>query len=257
VNVLKSLPLFAALALTAYAQTSNPLVVSPSSLNFSGSGPFSQTVTVFSSNGAATGFTTSVAGSWISVSPPSGTTPQAVTVTINPSGLTGTNVGYVNFSSGTNTVPVQVTFNSTSSTGGSSALSANPGSLTFNFQPGSTTAATQQVQVSTSSSQVTSFTASTATSNGGNWISVNPSSATVSPGSQANLNVSVTPTGLAAGTYNAIIALNPPGTTGITVPVLVNVASPSALNVAPSQLNFAYQLGTTPGPAARSSPSIA
>jgi uncharacterized protein (TIGR03437 family) len=241
----------AAFALTAHAQTSNPLVVSPSALNFNSSGPFSQAVTVSSSTGAAIPFTTTLAGSWITVNPATGTTPQAVTVTVNPAGLTGTNVGFVNFTSGTNTVPVQVTFNATGSTGGASALSATPSSLTFNFQPGSTTAVTQQLQVATSSPQVTSFTASTVTSNNGNWISVNPSSATVSPTTPATLNVAVTPTGLTAGTYNAVIALNPPGTTGITVPVLVNVATPSALNVTPTQLNFAFQSGTTPGPPAQ------
>src|SRR6185369_4763534 len=46
--------------------------------------------------------------------------------------------------------------------------------------------------------------------------------------------------------YNAVVALTPPGTNGTTVPVVVNIAGPTSLNIAPSgAVNFGYQIGTT------------
>ena len=45
--------------------------------------------------------------------------------------------------------------------------------------------------------------------------------------------------------YNAVVAISPPGTTGVAVPVTVTVASPAAVNVAPQQVSFFYQTGTS------------
>jgi uncharacterized protein (TIGR03437 family) len=58
------------------------------------------------------------------------------------------------------------------------------------------------------------------------------------------MNVSVTPTGLAAGVHNAVVALSPPGTNGTTVSVTVTIGGTSALTLSPTSLAFAYQTGT-------------
>ncbi len=74
-------------ASTLNAQTT--LTVDKSSLSFTavaGGSPVSQTVNVSSSAGAQA-FYTFPNQTWLSVSPTSGTTPAALTVTANPSGL--------------------------------------------------------------------------------------------------------------------------------------------------------------------------
>ena len=46
------------------------------------------------------------------------------------------------------------------------------------------------------------------------------------------------------GTFNAAVAINAPGTNGISIPVLVTIQGVPSLNVSPAQLSFGYQLGT-------------
>jgi uncharacterized protein (TIGR03437 family) len=55
----------------------------------------------------------------------------------------------------------------------------------------------------------------------------------------------VNPTNLQAGTFNAAVAINAPGSNGISLPILVTVAGTPAITVSPAQLSFGYQTGTT------------
>ena len=61
--------------------------------------------------------------------------------------------------------------------------------------------------------------------------------------------MSVNPLGISAGTFNAAVAINAPGTNGISIPVLVTIQGTPSLNVSPAQLSFGYQLGTAAPPA--------
>jgi hypothetical protein len=72
--------------------------------------------------------------------------------------------------------------------------------------------------VTSSGSSPISFTATTL---GGTWVSVTPSGGTT----PAKLSVSVSAIGLASGTYSATIKLTPSGSTAISVPVVLRVAS--------------------------------
>ena len=47
------------------------------------------------------------------------------------------------------------------------------------------------------------------------------------------------------GTFNAAVAINAPGTNGISIPVLVTIQGVPALDVSPASLSFGYQLGTS------------
>ena len=232
------------------AQTNqSPITVSPTQLSFNtgtgATGP--QNLVVVSNNGTTAAFTATTfpANSWLTVSPASGSTPQVLTVSVNAGSMAaGTYAGFITITSGTSTSTVPVIMNVNSS--GTSGLSAAPSSLTFNFQTGATVPQSEQVNItslSSSNSNLT-FTATPSASTGGNWLSVNPTSGTT----PSTVTVSVNPSGLAAGSYPGAIAINAPGTTGLLIPVQVNVASPSTVSVSPQQLSFAYQLGTTAPP---------
>ncbi len=230
-----------------HAQTS-ALTVSPTQLTFNvqNGAISSQNLVVFSNSGSANFSATATSGgNWLTVSPVSGTTPQVLLVSANGASLnTGTYGGFVTISSGSNTNVVPVILNV--NTSGSSVLTANPGTLTFSFPTTSSIPQSQAVAIGSSNGVATSFTATPATNNGGNWLSVSPNAAT----SPANLLINVNPSGLTAGVYFGSVALNPPGTTGVVIPVQVNVAAASTLTVAPQRLSFAYQTGTT-NPAAQ------
>lgn len=197
--------------------------------------PVSITATAYSDNG------------WLQVTPGSGATPLALTVSIgNGAPGSGTDVGFINVTGpGGSSVTIPVTLNANSQ--GLSSLSATPNALSFNFISGSTVPETQTVTVTSNTSSVTSYTATPIINGGGNWLTAVPNSGSV-PGS---LQVSVNPAAIkGSGTFNGAIAINPPGTTGISLPVLVTIAGTPTLQVTPSTLSFAFQIGQT-GPAAQ------
>jgi uncharacterized protein (TIGR03437 family) len=237
---------------TASAQT-NTVVATPQQLTFNtqtGVAPLSQTFLLSSPSGSANvSITPRSDTNWLTVTPQSGTTPLIVTASIGAGAptTTGVDVGFINVQSGTTTLSVPVTLN-TNSTGGASPISANPNSLSFVFANGSTVATSQTVSLSSSSSTVTNFTATPITSNGISWLSVSTAAGSL-PG---DLMVTVNPVPLVAspGTFNAAVAINAPGTNGISIPVLVTIQGVPSLNVSPVTLSFGYQLGTS-APAAQ------
>jgi uncharacterized protein (TIGR03437 family) len=103
------------------------------------------------------------------------------------------------------------------------ALTTNPASLTFNYTTGGAAPASQSVSIA-SAGAATGFTAAASTSSGGNWLAVSPSSGTT----PANVNVSVTPTGLAGGVYQGAIRLTPAGGAAQTFAVTLNVTGAGA-----------------------------
>jgi uncharacterized protein (TIGR03437 family) len=236
---------------TAVAQT-NTLVASPPQLTFNTqTGVITQPQTVLvtsSSGGESVTITAHSDSSWLNVSPATGTTPLVLAVSIGsgapPSGV---DVGFINIQAGTTTLSVPVTLNA-NSTGAPSPITASSNSLSFVFTAGNTLAQSANVSLSSSSSNVTNYTATAITNSGTQWLSVNPPAGSL-PGA---LQVTVNPGSLlnTPGTFDAAVAINAPGTTGIAIPVLVTIQGTPALNVSPGQISFDYQIGTT-APAAQ------
>lgn len=231
--------------------TSLPSLVSGSpSLSFTsnaGSQPPSQPLSITSSAAAITyAAATSPTGSWLQISSSGGTTPGSETVSINLAGLaTGVYNGSVIFTcsptsscanaSGQLTVPVTLTV--------TADLTPAPTSLTFNYAIGGTLPGAQGVGVTSDGGAIT-YTA-TATSNGGSWLAVTPSSATTPTGISASLNAGVV-TGLGAGQYTGNIALASAGAnhSPVNVPVTLNVIT---LSVTGGPLSFTMvDLGSLP-----------
>jgi hypothetical protein len=223
-----------------------PINVSPAQLTFNatvnGPATANQSIIVGSTSGAATTFTVSAlsGGNWLTVSPQSGTTPQVLAVSVSTNSLmAGSYAGFVTVTSAGGTATVQVVLNVNFL--GTPPFTATPNSLFFGFQTGSTTPQTQQLNVASPTGTPTALAVTSSTSNGGNWLTVSQTSATT-PGS---FNVTVNPTTLGTGYYFGAIAINPPNTTGLVIPVQVNVGVQTAINVNPQRLSFAYQTGTS------------
>lgn len=213
------------------AATMPTLSANPSSLQFSyqsGSStmPGAQAFTVSSSDGSAVSFSASASGgTWLSVSPASGTTGSSssntLTVSVSPAGLSaGTYQGTVTLSSSgaSNTPTVGVTLVVTSAT----TLSVSPGRLTFspqnNFGP-------QQVNVSGSGAGIQfSVSAKVLTPTGGTWLSAScPTNPCTTP---AAVTVSADRTSLTSGgNYYGTITFTPddPNIAAVTIPAKIRV----------------------------------
>ena len=209
--------------------------------------------TVISSSGSGTfNWTTSAAtvtgGSWLSVSPPSGTGTGTITVSTNIAGLAaGTYNGTIQVvSTGATNTPqtISVILTVTSppviaptSTALSfiSALGANP--------------PTQTLTINNSGGGTLGVTVTTTTSSGGNWLTATPGTGTA----PLSLTVSAAASTLAAGNYQGTItitgttasaALNSPVSVNVTLAVGTPVISPAGVVNAASYIANA---SVTPG----------
>ena len=202
-----------------------------------------------SSTGNALAFNlvpTITAGSWLIVTPVSGTTPADINVDVNPAGLAaGQYTGNIQITApGASNSPqnVQVTLN-VSTTG---FLNVTPASLAFTLQAGATLPASQTLSIASSSTTAMNFTASTTTQSGGQWLTVSPTSGTT-PGT-VSVGLTSTALGLAPGTYSGAVAFSSPGSPNpaINIPVTLTVTNTPALTLNPSStLTFVYQTGKT------------
>ena len=209
-----------------------------SSLSFAalvGGSPVSQTLNV-SSSGGTSNFLVFPNASWLTVNPSSGTTPAALTVTADPSGLKAGTYSITLSVVGLNTVSVAVTF-------AVGAIGVSPSSLQFTYQVGSPNVPpTQPVSLI---GQFTTFNATATTASGAAWLAVIPASGE-SPGT---LSVLLNPTVLASlspGTYTGTVTITPTsGGNNVTSSVAVTlvVAPTPAVSVNPSSLAFNIQIG--------------
>ena len=120
-----------------------------------------------------------------------------------------------------------------------SGLTVSPTSLTFTARAGGSAPPAQSVSVRSSSGRQRNFTVTTSQP----WLTVRPTSGTT----PATLSVSVSPTGLTAGTYTGTVRIAVPNTEIVrTVSVTFNVTAATAtLTVSPTTLSFSRQQGST------------
>jgi hypothetical protein len=204
------------------------LAVSPTSLAFSatagGSSPASKTLTVSNTGGGTLSFTATDDAPWLTETPATGTAPKDLTVAVDTSGLAaGTYTATITIDGGgvsgsPRTVPVTLTVNPPAPP----VLAITPSSLTFAATVGGAAPPAQGVTVSNTGGGTLSFTAT----DDQTWLSASPASGSA-PGT---VNVSVDPTGLAAGTYTGTVTIAAAGATGSpkTVAVTFTVTPPSS-----------------------------
>ena len=230
-----------------------PLTFSPSTIPFTstnGSAPGAATLSV--SAATATSFSATIAytngSGWLTVSPLSGTTPANLTVSADPTGLaTGTTYNAtISFTSGgvVQTVTVTLTVSNGTNTGNITVL---PASLTFTAPQGSSPANKALSVSSAAGAAGISFTVTSTTSSGGNWLSTSVSSGTtpLNP-----LTVVVNSSALAPNTYTGIVMITPSGGLAVGIPVTLTITAATSISTTPTSLTFDYRLGDA-APAAK------
>ena len=222
------------------------LVVDQQSLAFAGQfngSPITQTLNIASTGGSIPFILSAPSGTtWLRVngqSIASGSTPSAVTVTVDPAGLDpGIKKANIAVIGGATNLPaIQVTFTV-------SAISVNPPSVSVGYTANTTNfPAPQSVTLTgapTDCNAVVSYIS------GGNWFTLNSTTCKV-PGSLIFRFDSAVLQGLAAGNYTGSVTITP--VSGTSPPAVVQlslaVVSNPAVTLNPPALNFNFQTGGT------------
>jgi uncharacterized protein (TIGR03437 family) len=200
---------------------------------------------------------TTPVGNWLSVSPASAsltaTSPQTVSVTANPGTLPpGTYQGLITIASTNSTqrffVTVTMTVHSTSQ-----VITINNTGFSFLAAAGSQTPQSDQVYVSNPGLGTLNFNVTATVLSGGNWLSVNPSSAAAGPagGSNAPITVSANPSNLAEGVYYGQIGIVSQGASNspVTIPVVFTIVRATTVtlpDVRPTGLIFVPNVQPNP-----------
>ncbi len=200
------------------------LGASPSLFNFTavagGAAPASQGLQV-TSTGTPLAFTATSNDAWLAVVPNTGTTPAALTVSVNTTGLAaGVYNGTISLSAPgatTQTVAAVLTVTATPQ------LSISPSSLVFDG------AGTRSISVASTGSTLSYSASSNAA-----WLTVSPATGSTPATLAATANV----TGLAPGSYTGLITITAAGANNQTVAVTLNVVAAPQLTVSPSSLTF-------------------
>lgn len=226
------------------------ITANPGSLNFNfpanSTIPLSKNVALSSGNSSVTMFTASATtndgGHWITLNPTSGTLPDMLQVTVNPTALSGSGpfsaaVAIAPPGSSGTTVQVTVTI------GGVPTIQTSASQLNFVWQLGTAGPAAQMVSITSTGSPL-SFSASATTSSCGNWLVVSPATG-VTPGIvTAEVNTSVLAT---AQSCTGGIQITAPGASNpsLTIPVSLLVSANPLLLAPSTGPAFSYQLGTS------------
>ena len=222
------------------------LNISPPSLSFyyesgSTSPPAPQQLTL-SSTGAPIPFVVSFStATWFTATPIAGTTPATVSVQVSPAALAeGTYTGSITIyaadaSVAPQAVPVSLLVSP------NPLLSSTPAGLFFTMS-GATLPAAQTLQLNTTRASAT-FTVSTSTGSGANWLSVT-SPTTGSAPTTISVSLNANALSLPPGTYSGTITFTAPAVANnpFSVPVTLTVANAPALAAFPAGLTFNSQI---------------
>ncbi len=223
----------------------------------SGDKPVMGTVTVGATTTAASSFavpgmaytaTIATNSPWLSVSPPSGTTPGLLTVAADPLLLSpGLYSGTVSLSvpaAAPSQQSVSVQFTVTAGVPAAVALDQNHMSFTYST---SSPPRSQTLIVSNGGGGQLTFNTSVTLFSGiaANWLSVTPTMATATPSAPVSLAITADPTMLGPGTYTGVVTVDG-GTAGVaTLPVTMTItANPLVMLLSQAGLTFtAVQAG--------------
>jgi len=230
--------------------STNPLLLVPTTgptfnYQIGGTVPAAQNIQVTSSS-TALNFTASAAPAnngpnFLAVAPLNGTTPQALSLTLNPTVVAslgpGTYVENVTVTSaGAGNSPQ--TFPVTLVVGSNAVLTTSASSLNFNFQVSQSTPQNQTLTIGATGAPL-NFQVATATSSCSNFLSATPATGNTF-GNQNQVVVSVNTTGLTtAQVCNGTITLTVPGSSAppLVIPVTMNVSTTALLNVSQASIN--------------------
>jgi len=199
---------------------------------FGGADPLPQTLTIPSTGtnfNLVVASSTATGGDWLSVSTGGGCglcpTPQTLTVTIksSPTLAVGIYTGQIVVTSQGGGMAITVPVTLTVSAAGATYFDNLPGQLTFTLQTRGATITNQDLEIRNAGSATLSWTATSNTSDGGNWLTLSASSGTAPSVLSVGVTVANLPGGgLLAGTFIGEVVLDTPGNR-VTIPVTVIV----------------------------------
>jgi uncharacterized protein (TIGR03437 family) len=203
--------------------------VSPASLTFSGADDSAalpaQSFSVTSATlglGWTASAATSSGGNWLTVNPATGSVPGAISVTPDVTGLApGTYQGTVTVQAPLATPSVQTaTVTLTVTAAAAASLTLDPANLSFTAQASASNPAAQTLRVGTSGRGALNWTASAATTSGGDWLGLSPAQGSTTAAGPAAIQVQVNTSGLPTGVYTGTIQVSSSGpsvTAGVTL----------------------------------------
>jgi trimeric autotransporter adhesin len=185
---------------------------------------------------------------FLQVTPVSGTTPQSLTLAVNPTVLAtlgpGTYTETVTASGGSgagNTTPPS--FDVTLTVSSNPILVSSLQSINFNYQVGQTAPSNQTIAI-TSSGAPLNYQVAVSTTNCTGFLKATPSSGSTF-GSQDQVVVSVNPTGITPQVCNGNVTLTVPGSSAspLVIPVTLNVSNNALLSVSQPAINITVVAG--------------
>lgn len=204
--------------------------VAPATMSFTAEAGGALTVPQqLSIDGSVSGlaFTVTTSATWLAASA-GGFTPRLLNVQVNPANLTaGPYQATITITAQlANPVTTTVQVSLVVSPGAPPVLVADRTSLTYTFPRNPSTTETRVVKLTNSGSGSLAFTATAQTAGGGNWLSVDTASGTITPQSPVNVGVIANPAGLATGTYTGTVTFASSTTGGtVLIPVTLTVSS--------------------------------
>ena len=246
--------------LIARSQTMN---VSPAGAQFTSAGSGSFVVSVSGNTSILWTAAAQPGASWLSVTTPSGSSTGSaagtVSYSIDPAAAAalgpGTYYGIIAVSS-TGAINSPLNFEvvlTIPQSGAMTALDPEPAGLIF-LATVVGTAPQQAIQVNSGAS--TAYQAAATTSDGANWLSVNPSTGNSTPASAGQSNVSINTGSLAAGVYTGGVSYGANGAVRtVNVTLIVRPLPPHTTNgnnctptkLVPTQIGLANNFGETAG----------
>ncbi len=236
--------------LTVTAAPAPTIGLSTANLSFTGvqggTNPASQTVTITNTGSGTLSWNAIENAAWLSVSPASGTGNGSITVSVNTAGLAAGTVSApitITASGATNT-PQTITVSLVVTAPATPTIGYSPASLSFMATQGGTNPSSQTVSITNTGTGTLSWSVT----DNATWLSLSPTSGTGNGSVTASVNL----TGLAAGTYNAVITIAGTGATNTpqTVPVTLTVSAAPTIRLTPSSLSFTATQGAA-NPAAQ------
>jgi uncharacterized membrane protein len=218
-------------ALTLTAATLTPVIgFNTTSLGFSGTvggtNPSAQTIGISNTGGGTLSWVASDNATWLTLSPLSGTNTGTVTATVNLAGLLSGNYTATITVTATGATPktVPVSLTVTGSTSGGT-IGFSPANLAFSGTVGGTNPAAKTFSITNTGGGTLSWTVS----DNATWLQLNTASGTTTSETDT-VSASVTLSGLAAGTYNAIITVTASGSTNSPqqIPVSLTLSATAA-----------------------------
>ena len=188
-----------------------------------GTNPSVQTFAISNTGGGTLTWTTSDNVAWLTLSPPSGTNAGTITASVNLAGLLAgsypATITVTTTGTTPKTIPVTLTITASTSQG---TIGFSPTNLAFSGIIGGTNPAAQPFTITNSGGGTLTW----AISSNAAWLRLNTVSGTTTTETDT-ISASITTSGLAAGTYNAVLTVTASGSTNSprSIPVSLTLSA--------------------------------